>query len=85
MEKGPTLEPNKEIKKKPLGKRMEALKERGFYVGRYKDDEWTQCQTCYEQANWYIEGNAYCNKCMSQKADEFEQIADETDKKREQE
>lgn len=85
MEKEPILEiksEKTEKKKKPLGKRMETLKERGFYVDRYKNEEWTQCQVCVERADWHIEGNAYCNRCMSQKVDEFEQAADEIDKKR---
>ena len=81
MEREPTLESSPEKKKKPLGKRMEILKERGFYIDRHKDEEWTQCQTCQERADWHIEGNDYCNRCMSQKVNEFEQAADEIDRK----
>jgi len=73
MEKEPILEK----KKKPLEKRMEDLKQKGFHIDKYKDEEWIQCQTCFERANWYIEGNSYCNRCMSQKVEEFEQLVDE--------
>lgn len=65
-------EPRLDLNKKSLEKRMELLKERGFFVDKYKDEEWTQCQVCLERADWYIEGNYYCNKCMSEKVDEFE-------------
>lgn len=74
-------EPRFELNKQPLEKRMEALRKRGFHVDQYKDNEWTQCQICDKQAGWYVEGNSYCNECMSEKVGEFEQSADEIDKK----
>ena len=86
MEKEPILEikPEKEKKKKPLGKRMEVLKQRGFFVDKYKPEEMISCQVdgCREWSEWYIDGNCYCPRCMSQKTDEFERIIDEIDKKR---
>ena len=91
MEKEPILKikpeleikPEKEKKKKPLWKRMKALEEQGWTVVKLEEsDPWSQCQTCGEQADWVIDTNFYCNKCMSGKADEFKEAAEEREEKR---
>jgi len=74
MEGEPNTTEQKEKKdKRPLHKKMEELKQLGYFVEEYESKEWNQCngENCFEQAKWYIEGNSYCDRCMSSKVEEF--------------
>ncbi len=83
MEKDPiiTTEQLKEKKdKRPLWKKMEELRQLGWFISEYKENEPSvDCQTdgCTEFAKWYIEGNSYCPRCMSAKFSEFKEAKNE--------